>query len=336
MCKLDLVVDFGSANTVIVDKKKGLVLSEPSVIAVKKTGSKLKTVAVGNKARKMAHSSNKPDGVYFIYPIQGGVVTNLEAGSLLLKGFLERVTQYHVWRPQLEIMCVVSCGLHTTERHEFENVFYKLGLHSLTLVEAPVAVASSMVAGGKIAVVMGAGVTDIAIVGEKGIVAGASIDISASKMQDAIISHVYGAYNVNITKARAEDLLEKYGTLCDRQNQGCMVRGKSVIDGTTKNIEVTTQDVRMAITPLISTLADAIAGIAGLCPDNLIESVNHAGVHFYGGVCGIVDLDQYMSTRLHLPVEINKEITTVANKCALFLNDKGKLYHMLGIKEESK
>ncbi|MBQ9146043.1 MAG: rod shape-determining protein [Clostridia bacterium] len=331
MCKMDLVMDMGSANTVIIDRKKGLVLSEPTIIAVKKQNGRFRTVAVGEEARTLSFKRNKPDGVYFIYPITGGTVTNSEAASLLVKAFLERITQRMIIRPQFEIMSIVSCGLHTTERKEFENIFYRLGIKSVTLVEAPIAAASRVVAGCHFAVIMGGGITDIAIVTEKGIVTGCSIDISAAKMDEAIMNYIYATYNVTITKARAADLRVKHGTLSERQNTVSKVNAKDMLDGHTKSIEITSQDIRAAIAPMINTLCEAILGISNLCPSNLVESINHAGLHIYGGVAGLKHLDRYLMDKLNLPIEVHADVNTLAQNCAVFFEDKPKLYRMLGI-----
>ncbi len=332
MCKLELIVDMGTATTVIIERKRGLLMSQPSLVAVLQKEGKPKLVAVGDEA--LALRKKKPQDVMFVYPIVGGVVANREAASLMIKGFLTQITQKMLIRPQLDVMQIVSCGLHTTDRRAWEEVYYQLGIKSVTLIEAPIAAASHVVGGADFVVIVGAGITDIAIVGESGIMAGCSIDIAASKMDDAIISYVYNKYNASITRARAADLRAKRGTLSERDVSATEVNAKDVLDGRMKKIEVTGEDLRLAITPLVNTLCDAIWAMFRLCPEQMVESVKHGGVKLYGGVAGLHYLDSYLSDKLKLSVEVHSSPEALAESAALFFNDKDKLYKMLGLGKE--
>ena len=130
MCKLNLIIDMGTATTVIVDRKRGLLLSQPSIVALQHRDGKPKALAVGDEA--LALRKKKPNDVKFVYPIVGGMVANREAASLMIKGFLTLITQKMWIRPQFEVMQIVSCGLHTTDRRAYEEVYYKLGIKSVT------------------------------------------------------------------------------------------------------------------------------------------------------------------------------------------------------------
>lgn len=332
MCKLNLIIDMGTATTVIVDRKKGIVLSQPSIVAVLHRDGKPKALAVGDEA--LALRKKKPKDVMFVYPIVGGMVANREAASLMIKGFLTLITQKMLIRPQFDVMQIVSCGLHTTDRRAYEEVYYKLGIKSVTLIEAPLAAAARVVGGAEFVVVLGAGVTDIAIVSESGIMAGCSIDIAASKMDDAIISYVYNKYNAAITRARAADLRAKRGTLSERDVSATEVNAKDVLDGRMKKIEVTGEDLRLAITPLVNTLCDAIWAMFRLCPEQMVESVKHGGIKLYGGVGALHYLDKYLYDKLKLSVEVHSAPEALAEQAALFFEDKDKLYKMMGIRQE--
>lgn len=331
MCKLDVIIDMGSANTVIVERKAGLVLSEPSLLAAKKIGGKLKAVAVGAEAKKMWLSKKKPEDVSFIYPISGGVVVNTEAAALMLKHFLERITHRMLIRPQFEVLCLVSCGLRTAERKGFEDVFYRLGIKSVSLVEAPLAAAADVAAGCKFVVIMGEGTTDIAIVNASGIVAGCSIDVSGAKMDEAIRNHIFYEYNLTISKARAEDLRIRCGTLSEREVNVVTVSGKDVVDGRRKKMELSSKDVRVAITPIINVLCEAILSISNVTPDYLVDAVKHGGIQMYGGASGLHYLRNYIGEQLGVEAEIHADVTALAMGAASFFEDKPKLYRMMGI-----
>ena len=334
MCKLNLIVDMGTSNTVIVEKKQGRVIEEPSLIAVKKVGGKMRTVAVGKEAYKLKTRKNKPQDVYYIYPIKDGNVVNPEAAGLMLKAFLERITKPMFIRPQIDVICIVSCGLHTTERLEFENVFYRLGIKTVTLLEAPIAAASSVVAGCNFVVVMGGGVTDIAIVKESGIATGCSINISGAKMTEAIYEYVYRHYNVTISQARAEQLLSERSTLSERENGVTQIMGKDVATGDYKRLEISSQDVRNAILPVVGALVDSIIAMSKLCPDNLTDSLRHGGLQLYGGLSGIHYLDTYLMNQLNLNVDVHPDISSVAVGASIFFEDRAKLYRMIGLRGE--
>lgn len=329
MCKMDIIVDMGTATTVIVDRKKGMLLSEPSLVAIRNVSGRHKVVASGNEALTLR--KDKPEGVSFIYPLAGGKIANAEAASLMLRSFLERITERMIVRPQFDVMAIVSCGLHTTDRRSFEDVFYRLGIKSVTLIEAPIAAASHVVAGCSFVVIMGAGCTDIAIVTDQGIVTGCSIDISAAKLDEAIMAFVYNKYNAAISKARAADLRVKRGTLSDRDLSTTTVNAKDLLDGHMKKIDISAEDLRLAITPIINTLCEAIWSVSLMCPEHLVESVRHGGVKLYGGVSGLHYLDQYLMRQIKLGVEIHSDCEALAEGCALFFDDKAKLYRMLGI-----
>ena len=334
MCKLNLIVDMGTSNTVIVEKKQGRVIEEPSLIAVKKVGGKMRTVAVGKEAYKLKTRKNKPQDVYYIYPIKDGNVVNPEAAGLMLKAFLERITKPMLIRPQIDVICIVSCGLHTTERLEFENVFYRLGIKTVTLLEAPIAAASSVVAGCSFVVVMGGGVTDIAIVKENGIATGCSVSISGAKMTEAIYEYVYRHYNVTISQARAEQLLNERSTLSERENGVTQIMGKDVATGDYKRLEISSQDVRNAILPVVNALVDAIIAMSKLCPENLSDSLRHGGLQLYGGLSGIHYLDTYLMNQLNLSVDVHPDVSSVAVGASIFFEDRAKLYRMIGLRGE--
>ncbi len=337
MCtKLNLIVDMGTSNTVIVERKQGRVVEEPTLIAVKKVGGKMKTVAVGREAYKMKTRRNKPQDVYYIYPVKDGNVVNQEAAVLLLKAFLERITKPMFIRPQLDVICVVSCGLHTTERLEFENVFYRLGVKSVTLLEAPIAAAAHVVAGCSFVVVMGGGVTDIAIVRENGIATGCSISISGAKMTEAIYEYIYRHYNVTISQARAEQLLNERSTLSERENGITQISGKDMASGEYKKLEISSQDIRNAILPIVDALLDSIIAMSKICPDYLEDSIQHGGIQLYGGLAGIHYLDNYLMDKLNLKVDVHPDVSSVAVGATTFFDDKAKLYRMIGLHGEQQ
>jgi rod shape-determining protein MreB len=183
---------------------------------------------------------------------------------------------------------------------------------------------------------MGGGVTDIAIVKENGIATGCSINISGAKMAEAIYEYIYRHYNVTISSARAEQLLCERSTLSERENGVTQISGKDVATGDYKKLEISSQDVRNAILPVVGALVDSIIAMSRICPENLVDSLKHGGLQLYGGLSGIHYLDTYLINQLNLAVEVHPDVSSVAVGASTFFDDRAKLYHMIGLRGDKQ
>lgn len=332
---MELVIDIGGSTTTIYQHKKGIVLCEPSIVAVKKQRNKLKLIAKGKEAKKMLHNRHElAKGINIVYPFSEGAVTNSEAARILIRGFLDTITVNRLFRPKISALVLISCGTSVVERKNIENIFTSLNIKNVTLVESPIAVSALLESSNNFIVISGATITEVAIVGPNGIITGCSVNISGNSMDDAIKKYISEQYRLVISKAKAEEIRIKLATLSDKQNIAIDIQGRDLIDSATRKIEISAEDVRKAIIGVVDSLAEVIESVSMLCPDNLVEEIYHTGITFLGGLANIHGLAQYLTERLKIKVNSISDITAPATGGAVFFEDKDRLYKMIGMKLE--
>ncbi|NCA66696.1 MAG: hypothetical protein EOM87_01380 [Clostridia bacterium] len=337
MFNLELVIDIGGGNTTIYQNKKGIVLCEPSVVAVKKQRNKLKLIAKGKEAKRLSRNrSELAPGVNIITPFSEGTVTNSEAARIMLKGFLETVTAGRFFRPNIDALVLISCGTSVVERKNIESIFTSLGIKNVTLVESPIAVAALLENPYNFIVISGATITEVAIVAPTGIITACSVNICGNSMDEAIKKYLSDQYRLVISKTRAEDLRIKLATLSDKQNIAVEVQGRDLIDSATRKIEITAEDLRKAIIGVVNNLADVIESVSMLCPDNLIEDIYHTGITFCGGLANIHGLAQHLTERLKIKVNSISDPAAPVTGGAAYFADRDRLYAMIGMNLEEK
>ncbi len=330
MFNIELVVDIGSSYTTVFEKNKGVVLKEPSFILVKKQRKKLKTVAFGKDAVRMASSNSKPADVLEIYPFASGKVVNEEAAKLLVKGFLQTVIAGRLIKPTMDVICTISCGLSNVERNHIEKVFSHNSLvKSVTLIESPIAIAPLCENRTNTIVIIGSHLTEIAVVSDNGIVTGCSVDICGSKMDEAIVKYVADVYRVAITQDRAEQLRKSLGSLSDRQQNTMDVAGRNLLDDKSKTIDVTSEDVRIAIVPIFNKLNEVLENVLSLVPSGI--NVKNENIVLAGGVAGTHGVGDFVNAKLNMPVRVIPDPNSVVIGAAKFFTDKNRMYKMLGL-----
>ncbi len=332
MLKLDLIVDIGSSYTTIYEKNKGIVLKEPSLIAVRKVRNKLKTVSVGKDAARLAASLEIPKDVLIIYPFSAAVAVNPEAAVLMVKGFLETVASGRLIRPSFNIIATVSCGLSILDRKNYEKIFSELGIKDVTLVESPIAVANLLEAPVNTVAVIGSHLTELAVVGADGIITGCTVDICGTKLDEAVVKYVEATYRTAITYEKAEYLRRELGSLADRQQNTLETVGKSSVDDSKKRIDVTSEDIRIAVTPVFNKLVEVIKSVMSLVPPGV--NAANGGVTVAGGIAATHGLGDFLHKKLNLPVTVLPDPNSVAIGGAKFFGQKAKLFRMLGINSE--
>lgn len=329
MCRLELIIDIGASNTVIYEKKRGIVLQEPSIVAVKVSGGKKSLYLAGSEALDLAKKKNRPDDVNFIYPVNNASIQHVEECKLMIKYFLEKFNKSFI-RPTFVVYAIISCGLQPSERKAFENMFFDLGIKNVTLIDAPIAVLPK-VGGVQFVMVTGASVTDIAIVGENGVIAGCSISISGTYIANCLKKYILENYHLIVPLARDEDAVRELSEMSLDHSLSTFVQGKDDVDGIRRKEEVSSSDLQKILIPTINDLIQTAESIFRIAPENYQASIKNSGLHVYGGLANIPHLDNYMSNALGIPVYTDGNIETVAENCAKFFKDKIALNKMLGI-----
>ncbi len=335
MFNMELAIDIGGSNTTIYQNKKGIVLSEPSVVAVKKQRSRLRLVSKGKEAKKLLLNRREiAPGLNVLCPFSEGTVTNSEAARLMLKGFLETVTAGRLFRPSIAALVLISSGASVVERKNIESIFTSLGIRNVTLVESPIAVSALLESPYNFIVIAGATTTEVAIVGPDGIITGCSVNISGNSMDEAIKKYLAEQYRIVISRTKAEELRIKLATLSDKQNIAVEVQGRDLIDSAIRKIEITAEDLRKAIIGVVNNLADVIESVSMLCPDNIVEDIYHTGITFCGGLANIHGLAQHLTERLKIKVNNISDPAAPVTGAAAFFENKDRLYKMIGMRLE--
>ena len=330
MFNIELIVDIGSSYTTIFEKNKGVVLKEPSYILVKKQMRKYKTLAFGKDAVRMAMSSSMPEDALEIYPFASGKVINEEAAKLLIKGFLQTVIAGRLVKPSMDIICTISCGLSNVERNHLEKVFFSIPLvKNVTLIESPIAISTLCENRTNTVVIIGSHLTEIAVVNENGIITGCSIDICGSKMDEAIVKYVADTYRVAIPQERAEDLRKALGSLSDRQQNTQEVAGRNLMDDSKKIIDVTSEDIRIAIVPIFTKLTEVIGHVISLLPSGI--NVDKENIVLAGGVAGTHGIGEFVNMKTGMPITVLPDANSIVIGASKFFNDKNRMYKMLGL-----
>ena len=331
MLKMELIVNVGAANTVIYERKKGIVLNEPSVVAVKMKNGKYQRVCAGTDALNLAAEKGKNSDVEFFFPVNNACIEKEEACKLMLQCFFERLSPRSFIRPVPVVTAIISCGLTSIERKRFENLFLDLNVKNVTLVEAPLAALPDTKINCRLITVFGASVTDVAVVGESGIVTGCSISLGGNSLDKAFKEYIYQTYNVSISQKRAEEARKVIGTLSKDHNTPYNLIGRDVINNGNRSLEVTSDDMRKILIPAVNDLISTIEAVIQLAPDALQASIQKSGVFIYGGIANTHYLDEYIRKITGLDVHLYGKPTEVTENCAKFFEDKAALQRMLGV-----
>ncbi|MBQ7653365.1 MAG: rod shape-determining protein [Clostridia bacterium] len=331
MLKMELIVNVGAANTVIYERKKGIVLNEPSLVAVVMKNGKYTCVAAGNEALSLASDKSRDKNIEFFYPVNNASIEKEEACKMMLKYFFGKLSTKALIRPIPVVTAIISCGLTSIERKRFESIFLDLNVKNVTLIEAPLAALPDTKINCRLITVFGASVTDVAVVGESGIVTGCSINLGGNSIDRAFKEYVYQNYGVIITQRKAEEARKAVGTLSKEHNIPFTLVGKDVVNDSNRTLEVTSTDMRKILLPAVNNLISTIEAVIQLAPDTLQASIQNSGVFIYGGIANTHYLDNYIKSATGLDVHLYGKPTEVTENCAKFFEDKAALARMLGV-----
>lgn len=310
----DLGVDLGTANTLVYVEGRGIVLNEPSVVAVdRQTG---RVVAVGAEAHRML--GRTPGHIVAARPLRGGVIADFTATATLLKALLQRAMPHRLGlRPRM-VVCVPA-GVTTVERRAVIEAGYEAGARKVYLVEEPVAAALGagldiQRPGGHLVVDVGGGTTDIAVLSLGGVVVGASVRVGGDAFDEAIVRHVKRRYNVLIGERTAEQAKIAIGTAVPPDaDERFEVRGRDLVTGLPRTLHLTAAEVHEALEEPIGTLLAGLRAALERVPPELAADLVVGGMVLTGGGSLLRGLDRRIAEATGLPVVQPEEpLLTVA------------------------
>jgi len=301
----EVAVDLGTALTLVYVKGEGIVLSEPSVVAVdQSTGVPL---AVGLEAKKMLGKT--PEGILAKRPMKDGVIADFELVQEMLYAFLSRVLKRNILiRPK--VLIAVPSGITEVERRAVRDSADNAGAREVLLVAEPVAAAVGIglpieEPTGNMIVDVGGGTTEIAVIALSGIVTNTSIRIAGDEMDEAIANYLKKKYNLLIGEQTAETIKIEIGSVFPEDEERKMeVRGRDVVSGTPKTVEIASSEIREAIKEPIMQIIDAVRKSLERTPPELAADIIDKGIYMTGGGSLLRGLDALVREETNLPVKV--------------------------------
>jgi rod shape-determining protein MreB len=308
----DLAIDLGTANTLVYVKGKGIVLSEPSVVAVRKNArdNRTRVLAVGRDAKMML--GRTPGNIVAIRPMKDGVIADFEITEAMLRHFIRKVhNRRSLIRPRI-IICVPS-GITPVEKRAVRESAESAGAREVYLIEEPMAAAIG--AGLPITepicnmvVDIGGGTSEVAVISLAGIVYSKSVRVGGDKMDEAILQYVKRTYNLLIGERTSEIIKTTIGNAYPGSEVESMdVKGRDLVTGIPKIINVNSDEVRQAIQEQIDTIVAAVKGALEQTPPELAADIVDRGIYLTGGGALLKNLDTLLHQETGLPIKIAED-----------------------------
>ncbi|EGD4120527.1 rod shape-determining protein [Campylobacter coli] len=308
----DMGIDLGTANTLVLVKDKGIVINEPSVVAVEREryGSRAKILAVGKEAKDMVGKT--PGNIEAIRPMKDGVIADFDMTEKMIRYFIEKTHRRKSFlRPRIIIS--VPYGLTQVERKAVRESALSAGAREVFLIEEPMAAAIGanlpiQEPKGNLVVDIGGGTTEIGVISLGGLVISKSIRTAGDKLDTSIVNYVKEKYNLIIGERTGEEIKIAIGSAIQLPKElSMLVKGRDQVSGLLSRIELTSEDVREAMREYLKEIADALKMVLEMMPPDLASDIVENGVVLTGGGALIRGLDKYLSEIVRLPVYIADE-----------------------------
>ncbi len=307
----DLAIDLGTANTLVYVRGKGIVLTEPSVVAVRKDerGAN-RVVAVGKDAKMMLGKT--PGNITAIRPMKDGVIADFEVAEAMLRYFIRKVhNRRTLIRPRV-IICIPS-GITQVEKRAVRGSAESAGAHEVYLIEEPMAAAIG--AGLPITepvcnmvVDIGGGTTEVAIISLAGIVYSRSVRVGGDKMDLAILQHIKGKYNLLIGERTSELIKTTIGNAYPLgETETMMIKGRDLVTGIPKTLEVNSDEIRESIQEQIDSILETIKVVLEQTPPELAGDIVDRGIVLTGGGALLKNLDHFLRLKTGLPIMLTED-----------------------------
>jgi len=300
----DIGIDLGTANTLVHLKDKGIVLREPSVVAVNESTGQV--LAVGDNAKEML--GRTPGNIKAIRPMKDGVIANFDITGSMLKYFIRKAIGNGFSKPRI-VVCIPS-GVTEVERRAVEEAVLQAGAKEVFLIEEPMAAAIGAnlpidEPTGSMIVDIGGGTTEVAVISLGGVVTSRSLRIAGNQFDEAIIVFIKKKHNLMIGDRTAEDIKTEVGSAYDDgKNATMQVRGRDLVNGLPKTIEITAEEIRQALREPVAAIIDAVKSTLEITPPELSADVIDSGIKLAGGGALLKGFDSLMSAETGIPVYV--------------------------------
>ncbi len=336
----DVGVDLGTANTLVYVKGRGIVINEPSLVAINKKTSQV--LAIGREAQKMV--GRTPGHIVAIRPLVDGVISDFEVTEQMLRHFFQKIQGESFFMvPRPRVVIGIPSNVTEVERRAVEEAARNAGAREAMLIEEPMAAALGarlpvQEALGNMVVDIGGGTTEVAVISLGGVVASRSLKIAGDKLNEDIIQMARDEYSLLIGPKTAEDVKLAVATTVDlNEKLETTMRGRDLVTGLPKEVVVSSKEVKKAISKSIKTLVDMIREIVEETPPELLGDIMRRGIVLAGGGSLLRGIDEVISKETGIVVKIADDpLTAVARGTGIILEDTQKYQELLAFRDYTK
>lgn len=323
----EIAVDLGTANTLIYVRGEGIVLNEPSVVAIEKTTGRIK--GIGLEAKRML--GRTPDGIQAVRPLKDGVIADFDVSEKMLRYFLSSIINKHVFRVKPKVIVCVPSGITEVEKRAVRDSAQSAGAKEVYMVAEPMAAAIGVglpieTPTGNMVIDIGGGTTEIAVIALSGIVCDTSIRTGGDEMDTAIVQHMRKNHNVLIGEPTAERIKIEIGSAAAVGEERSMdVKGRDLVSGIPKTVTIRSDEVRAALQEPVQQIVDAVRRALEITPPELASDIVDRGIVMTGGGSLIRGLDVLLSHETGLPIHVDEDpLTCVVRGTGRILDDPEK------------
>lgn len=319
----DLDIDLGTANTLVSVRGKGIVIREPSVVAIDKNDERI--LAVGIEAKRML--GRTPGNIVAVRPLKDGVIADFDVTEAMLRYFIDKASEKrYPWTPRPRVVVCVPSGVTSVEKRAVFEATIQAGARQAYLIEEPMAAAIGAdlpveEPTGSMVIDIGGGTTEVAVIAMGGIVVSQSIRIAGDEFDQAILTHVRDAYNLAIGERTAEDIKIKVGSAVPLKDElDVEVNGRDVITGLPKTVRIESEEIRRALNKPLDEMAKAVKDALDATPPDLASDLMYYGILLTGGGALLRGLDVRLRDETGVSVNVSPTaLDNVVNGCARVL-----------------
>lgn len=332
MSKQLIALKLGSTVTTIFKQGEGLVLKEPSLIAVSGHLKSREIKAVGKEAKRMQGRTN--GSVSVISPINAGIVTDSELAVSMLKGFLKKIFPRQFFKPNIKAILCVPLGISVNEKKAFEKVCYNAGIADVTLIPAIICSAIGddipiNTATGRLLVNIGGGCTNIAAIAMNSIVTGVNISVGGANINAAIEKFILDKFGLYVSSGTAERVKQEVCSLIENNNAATEVQGVNITTKETESIAITSKDIYPIVSHYYSKVADAIASVLTSCPPDIANDIVREGIHLFGGHSQVIGITKFFKEKLKIKIHLSENAKTDIFGAAKLLDNPTQYHDIL-------
>ena len=319
----DIGIDLGTANTLVYVKDRGIVLREPSVVAIQQGSNRV--LAVGEEAKRML--GRTPGNIVAIRPMKAGVIADFEVTEAMLRYFI-RKAHNRKWVVRPRIIISVPSGITEVEKRAVKDSATHAGAREVYLIEEPMAAAIGVglpvqEPAGNMIVDMGGGTTEVAIISLAGIVLSRSVRVGGDEMDEAIVQYLKRVYNLMIGERTAEEIKITIGSAYPLGEEMSMeVKGRDLVAGLPKTLTITSEEIREALQEPVAAIVEAIRITLERCPPELSSDLVDRGIVLAGGTSQLRGMDKLIAEQTGLPVHVAEDpLSAVAEGTGVVLHE---------------